>query len=61
MSTKIKKIIANILHKIANSVYTESYNELRSKYFKLRGGSEESYCEECDCFCGCHPCKHTKI
>ncbi len=20
----------------------------------------EGYCEECDCWCLCHPCRHTK-
>lgn len=19
-----------------------------------------NYCNKCDCYCGCHPCKHTK-
>lgn len=57
----IRRYIAEKLHNIAYWFYTQSYEELRAEFFKLKGGKEEDYCEKCDCFCKCCPCEHTVI
>lgn len=53
------KKISEILHQIAYWFYTETFEELENKFFILKVGKKEDYCEKCDCFCKCHPCKHT--
>lgn len=35
--------------------------EIVSWYLDTENKEDElNYCSKCDCFCGCHPCKHTK-
>jgi len=58
---KIRKYISKKLHDLAYLFYTETFEEIRNEFFKLKGGKEEDYCEKCDCFCRCHPCEHSFI
>lgn len=42
---------------LGNAIYCAGCGALRKDY----DGNKLKYCNQCDCFCGVHPCEHTLV